>query len=490
MSTSEIAAEAIAENLPPAVEADALPSLYADRSFWGMNITQFLGAFNDNLFKQLVLLLSITGVDEALKSEAIDNQWLPMLMFAVPFLLFTGYAGYLADKYSKRTIVVWAKVAEIVAMALGAGAFLTYGASRSMWPMYGVLFFMAAQSAFFGPAKYGILPEMLRDRDLPRANGFMLMLTFLAIIFGTAVAGLLLADRRTDAEIQATAALPREERIAAEQQRVASQLWKGSAACIGIAIAGTLTSLWVRRVRPANPRLKFSPEALTIPQDMIELLRADRPLLMALMVSSVFWLLAGLVPPAVNALGKLVLQVGDDNTSYLSAMIGVGIAAGCAIGGLVSRGRIDFRLLRVGSIGLLVCLLIVAIPADGNVAALKDAAGKLTRLPRIGESGQWLGFVASMPMFFLLGIFTGLFAVPLQVFMQSRPPDDKKGRMIAVMNQFNWVGILMAVGVYWTLTRLIEWQNWPRSIVFLFIAMLMLPIALFYHPRNEMLADR
>jgi MFS family permease len=488
MSTPEITAAALAENVPPAIDAERLPSLYADRSFWGMTITQFLGAFNDNLFKQLVLLLSITGVDNALKGEALDSQWLPMLMFAVPFLLFTGYAGYLADRFSKRTIVVWAKVAEIVAMALGAGAFVLYGASQSMWPMYAVLFFMAAQSAFFGPAKYGILPEMLRDTDLPRANGFMLMTTFLAIIFGTAVAGLLLADHRSEAQIAAANALEPAARVAADQVRVAGQLWKGSVACVAIAVIGTLTSLWVRRVRPANPKLQFTAEALTVPQDMIALLRADRPLLMALLVSSTFWLLAGLVPPAVNSLGKLVLQVGDDNTSYLSAMIGVGIAVGCMIGGLVSGGKVDFRLLRIGSVGLMVCLALVAIPADGDLNQLKEA-GKLIRMPRFGESTQLLGYWGSMPTFLILGAFTGLFAVPLQVFMQSRPPADKKGRMIAVMNQANWIGILLAVGVYWSITKLIEWQHWPRSVVFWFIAVLMLPIALFYHPKNEALSE-
>jgi acyl-[acyl-carrier-protein]-phospholipid O-acyltransferase/long-chain-fatty-acid--[acyl-carrier-protein] ligase len=486
MSSAETTAETVTEHL----DTSTLPSLYNDKSFWGMTVTQFLGAFNDNLFKQLVLLLSITGVDEALKSEAADNQWLPMLMFAVPFLLFTGYAGFLADKYSKRTIVVLAKVAEIAAMALGAIAFWMYGVNSSMWPMYAVLFFMAAQSAFFGPAKYGILPEMLRDSDLPRANGFMLMTTFLAIIFGTAIAGLLLADYRNPEQVAATAALPDAERVVAEQKRVAGQLWIGSTACIGIAVVGTLTSLWVRRVRRANPNLQFTPEALTVPKDMIELLRSDRPLLMALLVSSVFWLLAGLVPPAVNSLGKLVLQVGDDNTSYLSAMIGVGIAMGCVIGGLVSKGQVDFRLLKVGSFGLLVTLAIVAIPSNGDINLIKDATGKLTHLPGIGESDQWLGFWASMGIFLLMGAFTGLFAVPLQVFLQSRPPDDKKGRMIAVMNQANWVGILLAVAIYWALTKVIEWQVWPRSVAFLFIAVLMLPIALFYHPKNEQLSNR
>jgi MFS family permease len=459
MSSAESMSEAVTEHL----DASALPSLYRDRGFWGMTTTQFFGAFNDNLFKQLVLLLSIAGVNEAAQAEAVDNQWLPMLLFAAPFLAFTGFAGYLSDRFSKRTIVVLCKVAEIAVMALGGVGFWLYAAEGIMWPLYSVLFLMATQSAFFGPAKYGILPEMLRDTDLPRANGFMLMTTFLAIIFGTAVAGVLL-------------------------DRFGGRLWVGSSACIVLAVIGTWTSIWVRRVPIANPRLKFSPEALTVPKDMIELLRADRPLCMALLVSSTFWLLAGLVPPAVNSLGKLVLEVGDDRTSYLSAMIGVGIAVGCAIGGLVSRGRIDFRLLRVGSIGLLLCLALASIPASGDIKLLKDAAGNLTRVPGIGESTQWLGFRGSMVTMLVMGAFTGLFAVPLQVFMQSRPPDDKKGRMIAVMNQANWVGILLAAGIYWALTKLIEWQDWPRSISFLFIAAFMLPIAVLYHPRNEELS--
>src|SRR5262249_46069434 len=146
--------------------------LKRDRSFWGMAATQFLGAFNDNLFKQLVLLLSIAGVGAA---KASDRQGLAMFIFTVPFLVFTGYAGYLADLLPKRAIVVACKIAEIGVMALGAIAFAVFESNNQIWPLYVVLFLMGAHSAFFGPAKYGILPEMLRASDLPRANGFLLM---------------------------------------------------------------------------------------------------------------------------------------------------------------------------------------------------------------------------------------------------------------------------------------------------------------------------
>lgn len=455
MSTPEIAAELIDESLPAEFESAGRPSLYNDPSFWGMTATQFLGAFNDNLYKQLVLLLSIAAGGAAVKST--DEQWLPMLIFAAPFLAFTGYAGYLSDKHGKRGIVILCKLAEIVIMSLGGLGFYFYWKTGSLAFLYFVLFLMGTHSAFFGPGKYGILPELLREKDLPAANGFILMSTFLAIIFGTGLAGALKADGR---------------------------LWLGSAACVLIAVIGAATSLLVRRVPPANASLQFEKSALTVPPDMVDMLRRDRPLYLALVVSSVFWLLAGMVPSAVNALGTIELRVGDLLTSILTACIGIGIAVGCVVGGLVSKGKVDFRLLKIGIFGMLACLVLAGIPAHGNIAALKSTE-KGTLLPGFGESRQWLGFWGSLPTMLLLGAFTGLFAVPLQVFMQSRPPRDKKGRMIAVMNQANWIGVLISSGAYWALSKTIERFDWPRCTSFLFIGALALPIALFYHPKHD-----
>ncbi len=449
--------EAVSEHL----ECSTLPLLYRDRSFWGMTVTQFFGAFNDNLFKQLILLLSISVVVAAeVETGDQDQQGRAMLLFSIPFLLTTGLAGYLSDRLGKRGIIVACKVAEIVVMAAGGIAFAVFAKTGSLTLLYAVLFFMGAQSGFFGPAKYGILPEMLRPKDLPRANGFIMMTTFLAIIFGTVVAGILLEYFR-------------------------DQLWIASSACVSIAVIGTLSSLFVRRIRPANPNLQFELGSLGVPGDMRRLLCDDKPLLTALFISSVFWLLAGMVPSAVNVLGKIALEIGDQWTSVLTGIIGVGIALGCVIGGIVSGGKVDFRLVRVGSIGMLVCFLLLAIPANGDVNLLHNEAGKLLRLPGLGDTAQWLGYWGSLPILLLLGAFTGMFAVPLQVFMQSRPPNDKKGRMIAVMNQANWIGIAISGVLYEILSKLIESQAWPRCVMFLFIAVLMLPIALFYHPRSE-----
>src|SRR5687767_5026879 len=170
MSSPETAAEAITE-FPPveaSLDPSKLPPLLNDPSFWGMAVTQFLGAFNDNLYKQLVLLLSIAAGGAA-ASQATDEQWLPMLIFAAQFLAFTGFAGYLSDKFGKRGIIILCKLAEIVIMALGGLGFYIYWRSGSLVFLYFVLFLMGTHSAFFGPGKYGILLEMLRDEDLPRA---------------------------------------------------------------------------------------------------------------------------------------------------------------------------------------------------------------------------------------------------------------------------------------------------------------------------------
>ena len=456
MSSAEVTSEAITEHLDTAT----LPSLYADRSFWGMTITQFFGAFNDNLFKQLILLLSIVVLADGTKS---DNQGTATFIFSLPFLLVTGFAGYLSDRFPKRPIIILCKVAEIVVMGLGALAFLVYGKTNSLAFLYVVLFFMGAQSGFFGPAKYGILPEMLRDKDLPRANGLILMTTFIAIIMGTVVAGLIL-------------------------DYFPGKLWVGSSACVIIALVGTLSSLFVRKVPPANPQLQLQASSFTVPPDMLRMLLADKPLHIALWVSSMFWLLAGMVPNAINALGVIELQVGDRYTSYLNGVISIGIALGCVIGGIASRGNVDFRLLRAGAIGMMCCLGVLAIPAHGDISLLIGPDGTLERFPGIGESPQWLGYWGSLGILLLLGAFTGLFAVPLQVFMQTRPPDDKKGRMIAVMNQANWVGIAISGVLYNVFAAIISALAWPRSTTFLFIAALMLPIALFYHPKNEILS--
>lgn len=412
-----------------------------------MTATQFLGAFNDNLFKQLMLLLAIpVGAAAALEQ---DRQAVATIVFALPFILFSGYAGFLSDRYSKRRVIVLSKAAEIVVMLLGLFAFANF-AAFGYEGLLVVLFLMGMQSAFFGPGKYGILPEMLPKEQLPRANGIMLMTTFLAIIFGTAAAGFL-GENFID-------------EMAAPELR-AVQLWKGSLICVVIAVAGTLTSLWVRRLVPAKPKLTLELDSLVIPAATRRLLAVDRPLLLALFASCVFWLVAGIAIQAVNSLGLVQLGLNKFQTSVLTASIGLGISIGAVIAGRLSHGRAEFRIVRVGLWGLVLFLGILS--------------------PSHADGTHWLGFQGSIVALPLLGVAAGFFAIPVQVFIQARPPKDQKGRMIAVMNFVNFIAILFSGVLYGLFDRMVEWQGWPRSAIFAMMAAIVLPLAVLYRPKNE-----
>lgn len=422
------------------IRHEDLPPLLKDKAFWGMNVTQFLGAFNDNLFKQLLLLLATPTAAAAAAGTAEDKQMESMLVFATAFLIFSGFAGWLADRTTKRTLIVASKVAEIAVMSLGLIGFFFYD-QIGLGGMMVVLFLMGTQSAFFGPPKYGILPEMLRDSDLPKANGIFLMFTFLAIIFGTALITLFGATAAT--------------------------AWRTGLVCVVIAVAGTITSLIVRRTPIANPGAKLRGVDLVVPPEMLRLVWHDKQLLLAVIVTSSFWMLGGMVQSGVNALGKTQLDLGS-TTSLLTAMLGVGIPFGCLMGGYLSRDRINPRVVTFGATGIVICLVLLSLPG--------------------GPKGHLLGFWGSIPVLIALGFSTGMFVVPIQVALQARPPAEEKGRMIALMNQANWIGVCLGAIAFGIAIGYLEQHNLPRNLVFLTTASIMLPIALFYRPKEMVLS--
>ncbi|MFG0253480.1 MAG: MFS transporter [Rhodopirellula sp. JB053] len=484
------------ENAEPPVDQDASrvaptePARAADPvakvddlshpAFLGFLATQFFGAFNDNLFKQLLLLLAIPTAVAAGASEAgmldatsvaaesatvesaaqagvaaeaeggADLQGVATIVFGLPFVVFGGLAGYLADRLSKRTIIVSSKVAEIVIMALGMLAFLATP-SIGFAGLWIVLFLMGLQSTFFGPGKYGILPEMLPRNQLSKANGMVLMTTFVAIIIGTAIAGPL-----KDSIVPPD--MPR--------MQAASGLWIGSLVCVGIAVIGTVTSLAIIRLPAAEPNLKLKTENLAVPKEMRSLLRKDKPLLLALLASCVFWLIAGLTIQSVNSLSKVQLAQTDTWTSILVALISVGIAIGGAAAGMLGRKISDNFVIQIGMWGTVLFCTLLSISIPGST----DQPGQ----------GHLLGFTGSIPALIFLGASAAFFAIPIQVFLQARPPQELKGRMIAVMNQANFFAIVLSGLVYSILDRIITAADAPRSYLFAAMALLFLPVAIFF----------
>ncbi len=447
------------ERIEEPAPLDELP-LKSDSVFGGLLATQFLGAFNDNYFKQMVLLkcteLAVVG--------STNLQPLALAAFALPFVLFSGFGGWLSDRYSKRSIIVTCKVAEIAVMSASLVVLMISGLSQTsqLKLLIVVLGFMGAQSAFFGPSKYGILPELFSHKKLLPVNGAIQMTTFLAIIFGTAVAGVAL-DHLKDS------------------------LWLCSVVAIGIAVAGTLTALLVRSTPVAHPGLPFQPGNLFVPADIRQLFRSRPQVFAALIVMTLFWFVGGAAQPGVNNLGELTLRLSKTRTSLLAASIGVGIAVGCVVAGFANKGgkAEGARWTTRGSWMIVGSLLLIALLGSGAMGRPPESRDQLQGLLQslvIAAPVEWL-LRLSM---FLLGVSAGFFVIPIQVYIQEAPPAELKGRLIGAMNFMTWTGILLSAGFLWLSQQFIvafagvKLANEHQYATFIPLAVLMIPVALFY----------
>jgi acyl-[acyl-carrier-protein]-phospholipid O-acyltransferase/long-chain-fatty-acid--[acyl-carrier-protein] ligase len=204
---------------------------------------------------------------------------------------------------------------------------------------------------------------------------------------------------------------------------------------------------------------------MTLPPESRRVLRDDRPLLTAILATCVFWLVSGIAIQAINSLGLVQLGVGKLKTSILTAIIGLGIALGAVIAGKICRGRADPRVVKVGAWGLFLSFVLLSISRPGGV--------------------HLLGYTGSLVVLVLTGIAAGFFAIPVQVLIQTRPPDGLKGRMIAVMNQTNFLAIMLSGFVYYLFDWIVEGLDWPRSAIFAMMAVLLLPVAVFYRLPKE-----
>lgn len=364
--------------------------------------TQFLGAFNDNVFKIVVSFLAMEALG------GVDGVALVGAVFILPFLLFSGYAGHLADRYSKRAVLVWMKWLEVAAMALAVPALLT----GHLGLLLTVLFLMAAQSTFFSPAKFGILPELLPIRELSRANGLLEMSTFVAIIAGTSIGGLVFAA------------------------------WRDTPVVIGgvqllLAALGLWTSTRIPHLAPVSSGRAMSVAPWTeILVGLRELLR-DRTLWMTAVGTAFFWFLGALLQLALLPYATTTLGANEAAATQLYAALAIGIGAGSLMAGRLSGNHIEFGLVPLGSLGMAVFSLALAAASPS----------------------YWWSAVALMA----LGFSGGFFIVPLKALLQHRPAPDQRGRILATGNVLQTVGILLASVVLWVFgTRL----AWPIPSIF------------------------
>ncbi len=354
--------------------------------------TQFLGAFNDNTFKIVLSMVAVNVATGPYGGSAYVS--LVGAVFILPFFLFSGYAGHLADAYNKRKVLIVTKSFEVVAITFGFFAFL----SGRFEFMLGTLFLMSFHSTFFGPAKYGILPEMLRSEDLSRANGLIEMSTFLAIIFGTSAGTFLFA------------------------------YWKHRLDRIGlvllaIAVTGTVASFGISKVASPPPGKAFMVNPWgEITSGMRRLLK-ERFLLLTVGAITYFWFLGSLLQMDILILGKGVMGLSDLWVGILITFLAIGIGVGSVTAGFLSGDKIELGLVPLGSIGMGVFSILLAYSAASYMRAA----------------------MALM----MLGFSGGLFIIPLNALLQQRSGSDELGRIIATNNFINTAGILLASGVLW-----------------------------------------
>ncbi|HPP02144.1 MAG TPA: acyl-[ACP]--phospholipid O-acyltransferase [bacterium] len=355
---------------------------------------QFLGALNDNLFKVLVSLLAVNVAIQA--GGGSGSLPLVGVVFILPFLLFSGYAGLLADRCSKRSVLLAAKSLELLAMGLAAGAL----AVGNVPLLLGILFLQALQSTFSSPAKYGILPEMLPERDLSRANGLLEMATFLAIILGTALGGAMY------------------------------ELWKDHLARIAViqfllAGAGLAAGFFVTSVPPSGASDRFTKNPWKETGYGLRRLFQQPVLWLTVLGITYFWFLGVLFQMLLILLGKEELGAGEFQIGLLGTALAVGVGSGSLAAGRLSGDKVELGLAPMGAFGMGLFSIVLAM----------------------GAASYALTISAMM----LVGFSGGLFIVPLYAYLQKASGKEEKGRMIAANNVLNTGGVLLASGTLWLL---------------------------------------
>lgn len=360
----------------------------AKRPLLGLLIAQFFGAFNDNAWKMVVVTLGLrslaglksgAGLDAASQTEAM----VALVTLTVPLMLFSLPAGVLADKISKRSLIVAMKALEIALM--GAGCFALYASPADTFFPLAILAVMGVQSALFSPAKYGILPQILRHDQLSKGNGTIELLTMIAIIAGTAMGPVMLANWEP---------------------------WMAGAALTGLAFVGFAASLLVPRVQAA--RAEGGIEVLA---EAFGSIRKERILWLTVIGGALYWSLASIVGQNMIVYARNVMHLGEQLLGLPLAVMGLGVGVGAVLAGRMSAKKVEYGLIPFGAIGIGVCTLCFGLAAP---QALPVA----------------LAFMA------LTGICAGLIVVPLRTILQWYSPSEQRGAVIALDNVASFAGVL------------------------------------------------
>ncbi|MEJ2689518.1 MAG: MFS transporter, partial [Deltaproteobacteria bacterium] len=369
----------------------------ANGKFIAMAATYCLGVFNDNYFKQAALLVAVSAGLGRIQGSATA-------LFAFPFIAFSAYAGWLADRFPKRKVVIGAKAVELIAMLLGAAGIIT----GNWLCILSMVFLMGMQSCFFGPALNGAIPELFAEHEVVRANAVLKLTTTLAILAGIAFAGISLDQNWMQLAVPFGKVLV-------------------AAAVILVAALGFLASFGVHGHTAAGEKKSFPWAGPFRSLADFFALRHDRQLFLAVIADAYFYFVASLAVLIINNLGLQQLGFSQTVTSLLSMSLMVGVCVGSLVAARITVIPRWFRALTSAAFGMATSL----------------AACSLT--PQLPKSLQLIWLLSSLVA---TGIWGGIFLIPVTSFLQVRPASADKGQVLATAGFCSFIGILLSGAVF------------------------------------------
>jgi acyl-[acyl-carrier-protein]-phospholipid O-acyltransferase/long-chain-fatty-acid--[acyl-carrier-protein] ligase len=430
--------EEVDESLPDGADQGAghIPVVprepISSRSFLCLLVVQFLTVLNDHTFRWLVVPIAQASMGPA---QALS---LGLAGFTLPFILFATPAGYLADRFSKASVIRACKFGEIVIMLAGLAAIL----SGQTTLLFIAVVLTGAMAALLAPSKSGSIPELVEESQLSQANGLMGLVTVVPAAVGFLI-GRLLAQQ----------AMPTHDAVV-----TVGTLLPAVVTIMSLAVIGGIASLGVRRLPAANPEQTppWNPFAETV--SSIRLLANDRPLLRTSLGIAFFWSLASLAQMNVDQLGQQELKMEPYRIGLLGMMLVLGVGGGSVLAGRWSGGHVELGIVPLGALGLTFWSVMLCLAGWWGHTSPDNA------------------FYAACISLFFLGCCAGLFDVPLEAYLQQRSEPRQLGQVISATNFLAFSGILLISGAfYW----MIDIQGFSPSFVFLLAGLATIPVAIY-----------
>ncbi len=452
------------------------PTSIWNQGFLALLATQFMVSFNDNVFRWLIVPIGkyCEGWDTE-KGNALILS-LGAVTFLLPFVVFTPYAGFCTDRFSRRSVMIWCKVSEIVILI--GGVFAIY--AQNVPGMLTVLCLLGVQGAFFSPSKYGSLPDLVPHEKLTEANGLIGMTTMIAVVSGQVLGGFL---------FWATTDFGPDGNPAQLSTSGLVNSWIWIVTLLGIATLGWITSLFITKLPSADPTAKFPLNPATqICKDIYTLAKL-RWIFIPALGSAFFWGLGALSQQNIDKYSETILHISQLHAMYLIGILSAGIAIGSILAGLISSRRIELGLVPIGAFGIAVCGFLLSFTPDVTcprpdlhskhlISAAVSTEAHSVEIPvasefkKLDELGQTLvasdaptknshaskatnhrtapmttfSFIFGAICLFLLGTFAGIYDIPMVSYIQEQSPPEHRGRILAAVNFFSFSAMLVFAG--------------------------------------------